>query len=100
MSWLIGSMSTFLDGAFFAHALIEEPGLRIERGAEPVGRAVIVRIDQCSFRARDCRRIEDRTTSLIEPASPILPRKLLAHEKLADQPVQNIVKAVPVGEQH
>src|SRR5580700_10769107 len=98
MSWLVDGMSTFLDGALFPHVLIEEPGLRVERGAEPVCRAIIVRIDECTFRAWDCRGIEDGATSLIEPVSPILPRKLLAHEKLAGEPVQHVVKAVPVGE--
>src|ERR1700675_107350 len=100
MSWLVDGMSTFLDGALLPHVLIEEPGLRIERGAEPVCSAIIVRIDECSFRARDCRGIEVGTPSFIKPGGPILSRKLLAHEKLAGEPVQHVVKAVPICEQH
>src|ERR1700733_13237753 len=99
MSWLVDGMSTFLDGAFFPHVLIEEAGLRVERRAEPVCCAIIVRVYNCPSRARHCRRVEVGPAALIQPTGPILSRKFLAHEKLASQPVQHVVKAIPVSEQ-
>src|SRR5579864_4028227 len=100
MSRLVNGMSAFLYSTLLPHVLIEKPGLRVERRAEPVCRAIIVRIDECPFRRGDCRRIKDGAASLIKPVRPILSRKLLAQEKLAGQPIQHVVKAVPVGEQH